>query len=206
MYSEKELGKLLKDISSVDPVPGGGAVSAMAASMAGALGVMVASLTIEKDGKVELKPLMEKCNKLSQECLKLSDDDSKAYTKVMTAYQMPKNTAEEIKKRTEAIQEALQIATIVPLRTAECALQIVEAALELMEKGRKSAYSDAVVSAVIARAAFEGAFANVDINIAHIKDEKFLNSINLNVKELKEKFNRLSSQIDGKTGQKRVLT
>ena len=97
-----------------------------------------------------------------------------AFDEVSAAYKMPKDSDAEKAARTAAIQEALKGATEVPLRVAKAAMETYQLAQIAVQKSNPNVASDARVAMLLAEAAREGARANVDINLAMIKDEQFL--------------------------------
>jgi formiminotetrahydrofolate cyclodeaminase len=103
----------------------------------------------------------------------LADADADAYDQVTSAYKLPKATDEERAARGEAIQRALRAATLVPLDTVRAAVEAIAAAKTVARAGNPSAASDVGVALGLLEAAVTGAAANVGINLAAIKDERF---------------------------------
>jgi glutamate formiminotransferase/formiminotetrahydrofolate cyclodeaminase len=158
------------DLTSTDaPVPGGGSVAALCGALGAALTAMVANLTVGRKGyeavSSEMSTLAAGAQVLKDEFLRAVDDDARAFDAVMVANRMPKSTHEETARRDEAIQAATRRAIDVPLsvmRLCERALPMVE---RVAEKGNKNSISDAGVAALVLRAAAEGAWLNVLINV-----------------------------------------
>jgi formiminotetrahydrofolate cyclodeaminase len=71
------------------------------------------------------------------------------------------------------MQEALQVATNVPLRIAEAAVRVMELCSPVAEKGNVWAVSDAGVAVLMAEAALRSAALNVLINLGSLKDKEF---------------------------------
>ena len=97
--------------------------------------------------------------------------DSRAYTAVSEAYKLPKEPADALVRRTEAITEALLGASRVPLDTARACASVAELAATVATKGNTNAVSDAGVAALLAEAACRGAAYNVRINVAALEDK-----------------------------------
>ena len=74
------------------------------------------------------------------------EDDVKAFDAVMGAYGMPKETDAEKAARSAAIQEALKLATDVPLRCCHAAREVIDLAAVASAKGNLNVISDAGVA------------------------------------------------------------
>jgi small GTP-binding protein len=176
------------------PVPGGGSAAALAAATVAGLISMVASLTIGKSGYEEHWEEMERIRDEMEGArnffLDAMDEDAGSYAKVIDCFKMPKNTEEEKACRTEAIQNALYEAAVVPLRVAEKAASLFEYAGIVIEKGNRNAASDGAVAALMARAATRGALFNVRINAESLKDPQ-------RKSELLKRAEELEKEADG---------
>ena len=87
---------------------------------------------------------------------------------------MPKSTDEEKAARKEAMQKALKEATLVPYETMELCLQSLKVVKIGVGKTNTSAASDLGVASLNLKSAVQGAWLNVLINLAGIKDEAFV--------------------------------
>ncbi len=192
MLIEKSFNDFLGELASRSPVPGGGSVAALSASLASALTEMVANLTIGKKGFEKVEEEMKKISRESadyrEKFLKDIDKDAEAFSRVMDAFKLPKNTQEEIIKRKKVIQEEFKNAALVPLGVAEDTLKLMKLTSKVVKMGNKNAISDGAVAAMMARSAVLGALSNVKINLQSIKDEDFVN------KALK-KVNKIESNV-----------
>ena len=79
--------------------------------------------------------------------------------------------------RTDAIQQATKYATEVPLRTMRRTFDAFEVIRAMAENGNPNSVTDAGVGALCARSAIMGAFLNVKINAAGLKDRAFADEI-----------------------------
>ena len=169
MLADMTVSALLEKTAADTPVPGGGSLSAMAAAVGAALAQMVAGLTAGRKSFAAVTPemneLAEKARRLRRDLLADMDRDAAAYTAVMEAFRLPRNTAEEKTRRTDAIQRATREAARVPLAVAEKALDVMMLAGTAVAKGNPNAISDGAVGAMLARAALQGALFNVKINL-----------------------------------------
>lgn len=169
--------ELCNKVKEKTPVPGGGAVGAVAAALAGSLNSMVANLTFGKKKYEEYEGLMqevlENMELVVEKSLKLAEEDVKAFDAVMAAYKLPK----EEPNREEKIQEALKKAIETPFELIECARDILKYSEIVAKWGNKNAVSDAFSAAELARAACKIGEYNVMINLKSITDENYKNKI-----------------------------
>ena len=164
-------------LSTEAPAPGGGSVAALCGALSGALSSMVAALTHGKKGYESVFEEMERVGSRAQtlkaEFLVDVDRDTAAFNRVMNAMRLPKTTEADKKAREAGIQEATKEATLVPLAVLRRSLEAAELARLAVTSGNKNSVSDAGVAALTARAAAEGAYLNVRINLPGISDERF---------------------------------
>ncbi|HEY9791116.1 MAG TPA: cyclodeaminase/cyclohydrolase family protein, partial [Candidatus Obscuribacterales bacterium] len=169
------------ELSSESPAPGGGSVAALCGSLSVALSSMVANLTHSKKGFENSKDLMnnlaERAQKLKAGFVRAIDEDTKAFNRIGEARQLPKDTDENKQRRDAAIEQANKEATLVPLGVLEDALVAVELAETVASKGNPNCLSDAGVAGLTARAAADGAFYNVLINLPSVSDTSFTSDV-----------------------------
>ena len=170
--SVKEFQNALK---SSDPTPGGGTAAAIALGQAGALAIMVADLTLSsskyEDGHEVSNKVKELCENPILESDRLAEADSDAFDAVVGSFKLPKNTEEEKNDRRSKIRETTLEAAIVPFKTAELGLRLLELLPLLAKHGNPNAGSDVGVSSLLASAAVKGALFNVDINLNSLPED-----------------------------------
>ena len=144
-------------------------------AMGAALGTMVANLSSHKPGWderwEEFSQWAEKGMAIEQELLRLVNEDTAAFNKIMAAFGMPKATEEDKRLRSQAIQEATRFAAEVPLQTMRASMKVFALCRAMAEQGNPNSVSDAGVGALAARAAVMGAGLNVKINATSLKDK-----------------------------------
>lgn len=199
MLINKTVKEFVEATASSEPVPGGGSVAALAASIAAALGEMVANLTIGKkkyaEVEEEMKTISEKMSTCRQVLLEYIDKDAQSFDEVMKAYGMPKETDDEKAARSAAIQEAMKDATAVPLAVAKSTFDLMEPIKAVVLKGNTNAVTDGAVAAMMARTAVLGALYNVKINLGSIKDADFVSKVNSDVIRLEKEVVRIEQEI-----------
>ncbi|HEX9614892.1 MAG TPA: cyclodeaminase/cyclohydrolase family protein [Bacteroidota bacterium] len=178
MLATKRVSEFIDEVAASSPAPGGGSVSALAAALGAALTSMVCQLTIGKkkyeDVQGEMLRTLGQADELRAKLIDLIDQDTEAFTAVMRAFGMPKDTDDQKLRRSEAIQDATRQATLVPLEVMKLSEQAITLAKGVAEEGNVNSISDAGVAGLILKAACEGAAYNVRINLATLKDARFV--------------------------------
>ncbi|HRE42196.1 MAG TPA: glutamate formimidoyltransferase [Ignavibacteria bacterium] len=161
--------------------PGGGSVSALAASLGAGLGAMVGWMTYgnKKFEKLDstMRQLIPPLHNKMKELISMIDADTNAFNDYMKAMKMPKKTEAEIKQREEKMQEGLKKAVEVPLKVMNTGNECWETLKEMAKHGNIASKSDLEVGAKILETGIWGAFKNVEINLPQITDEKFKNKV-----------------------------
>ncbi len=196
----EEPGKKLVDMSLTDfanetasesPAPGGGSISAYVGTLGVSLGTMVANLSAHKRGWddrwEEFSDWAEKGQYYKDKLLRLVDEDTLAFNKIMDAFGLPKKTEEEKKIRKEAIEKASKQAMEIPFKVMETALGSIAVMRAMAENGNPNSASDAGVGALCALTAVEGAYLNVKINAMGIMDKKFTEDMLIRAEEVAQK-------------------
>ena len=160
------------ELSSDSPAPGGGSVSALAASMGAGLASMVAVLSHTKKGfqskQADLDGIAVRAQQLKDILLAAVDADTAAFDLLLEAIRLPKDDP----NRDAAMADATVGATEVPLSVLENCPAVIELCREVARIGLQASLSDAGVGAQVARAGAAGAYQNVCINLAGLSDEK----------------------------------
>lgn len=169
------------ETASESPAPGGGSISAYVGALGVSLGTMVANLSSHKKGWdeqwEEFSGWAEKGQVLKSALMKLVDEDTRSFNKIMAAFGLPKSNDEEKKIRSEAIESATRYATEVPYKVMELCYASMEVIKAMAEKGNPNSVTDAGVGGLCARSAIFGAYLNVRINSSGLKDKAFVEKI-----------------------------
>lgn len=187
------------ETASESPAPGGGSIAAYVGSLGISLGTMVANLSSHKPGWderwEEFSGWAEKGQLLKDQLIAMVDEDTRAFNRIMNAFGLPKGSDEEKKSRTDAIQEATKYATEVPFKVMELCLSTFDIISAMAENGNPNSVSDAGVGALCARSAVMGAYLNVKINAAGLKDKKFVENILNRGQEIQDKAVKFEKNI-----------
>ena len=164
----------IEQLAAPTATPGGGSAAAASGAMAAGLAAMVASMSRGKKAyaqyESQLSQAISRLSQLREELKAAIDADAESYQLVMAAHKKAKESA-----AAEGIVEAaLKQATSVPLSVAEQAREVLRIAESLRSITNPNMKSDLVSAAALARAAIEGALANVEINLESLKDEGFV--------------------------------
>ncbi len=187
------------EVASSSPAPGGGSVAASAGALGAALSAMVCRLTVGKKKyasvKDELSNIRDQADGLLAELKQLVETDKEAFDKVMEAFALPKSTDEENVQRDTAIEAANKGAAEVPLTVMKKSLEVLSLSKTVAAKGNENSITDAGVSALMARAAVEGAGYNVRINLTSIEDKKFASNMKTEVSALLSQTEKLAEEV-----------
>jgi methenyltetrahydrofolate cyclohydrolase len=196
------MSRLLEEIASDAPTPGGGSASALAGALAAALAGMVWRLTSQKapgddaapssveaagsgaPGRVDLERLVTEADGLRRELSAGFGRDAGAYDNVLAAFRLPKTSDTEKAARREAIEAAMQYATEVPLENARLCLRALKLAERAVAAGYQPSVTDSGVGVLLARAGLVGCLYNVELNLVSVKDSAFAGRVRDEAAEL----------------------
>ena len=187
MLMQQSVTSLLDAFASSDPTPGGGSASALAGAIGASLLAMVAGMPKTKtntpDARAALDKAREQLMELRGKLAALVDHDSVAYDLVVAAYKHPKSTDDEKLLRKKAIQDAMRVATEVPIETVRTSIAAAGLAKVVAEHGNASAISDVGVGVYLLTSAIQGALLNVEINLQGLNDPGLVESLTAQLKE-----------------------
>lgn len=169
----------IEQLAAPTATPGGGSASAAAGAMAAGLATMVASMSRGKKAylqyETDLSSAIVKLSALREELEAAIDADSAAYDSVMQAYKSAKTLSGS--EADALIDAGLKQATSVPLDVAEKAQEVGRIAKTLESITNPNMKSDLTTARALAAAAIAGALANVEINLASLKDQDFAEEV-----------------------------
>jgi len=184
---------------SESPAPGGGSVAAYVGALGAALGSMVANLSAHKRGWddrwEEFSNWAEKGMNYQKELLRLVDEDTDAFNKIMDAFGLPKKNESEITIRKQAIQEATKYGIQIPFRVMEVSFRGMEICKAMAEFGNPNSVTDAGVGALAIRSAVMGAYLNVKINASGLDDKTFVAEVISKGAEIEKQTQKLEDEI-----------
>lgn len=190
----EERSTFLDTLAAATPAPGGGSAAAYSGAAAAALVEMVARLTLgrKKYAPVQerMQAVLEQVEALRKELTLSIERDAAAFTAVMDAFRLPKDTPEQEDVRTRVIDTATLHAARVPLEVARMAVEVLQLAFQVVSAGNVNAVSDGISGAALARAALTGAVCNVRINLSALVGQDTL----VDKEEMQLQINQLDKQ------------
>jgi glutamate formiminotransferase len=175
----------IEQLAAPVAAPGGGSAAAASAAMAAGLATMVATMSRGKKAytqyEQQLSDAISRLSHLREELKASIDADADAFNLVMAVYKKAKEAA----SGDELIEAALKQATTVPLGVSERAQEVLKISESLRPITSPSMKSDLVTASALARAAIDGALANVEINLELLKDAEFAGQVRGKVSNLK---------------------
>ena len=165
----------VEQLAAPTATPGGGSAAAAAGAMAAGLAHMVAAMSRGKKAylqyEAQLSVIVPRLVQMREEFKAAIDADAESYNAVMKAFKQSQGDSDT------AVTGALKGATDVPLSVAERAAELGRLVDELRTITNPRMASDLTVAASLCRAALQGAIANVEINLADLKDESFVGDV-----------------------------
>jgi methenyltetrahydrofolate cyclohydrolase len=187
-FRDLTLGQFAERLASPEPVPGGGSASAVAAALGASLVAMVAELTKGRAKYAEHAALCEAAvpaaRALSDELLRLADDDADAYAACAIALKLPRESFTDQELRDRQIRETAQVAAEVPLKCVERCVDALGIAESLAGRSNRNASSDLRVASLLLEAAADGAAANVLVNLPLIGTNEWTDATGARVEQL----------------------
>lgn len=199
MLHEKTVGDFLDVLASDAPAPGGGSVAALNGALAASLLHMVCLLSLKRPELearyAELNALAETLEPLKDELTRLITADTEAFSVVMKAFKLPKDTDEAKAARSAAIQAGYVEAVKVPLTTARRCADVAACGVRVAEGFNENAGSDLGVGMECALTGLRGAAMNVRINLPSIKDAAFVQKVKNELHELETALNACRERV-----------
>jgi glutamate formiminotransferase/formiminotetrahydrofolate cyclodeaminase len=165
----------IEQLAAPTATPGGGSAAAASGAMAAGLASMVASMSRGKKAYLQyesqLSQAIARLSQLREELKSAIDADAESYNVVMKAYKSAKPSGGDASDGNAAISAALKQATSVPLGVAENVVEVAGIATNLKPITNPNMKSDLTTAIALAKAALEGALANVEINLDTLKND-----------------------------------
>ena len=177
--AELKISEFIDLLGSNAPAPGGGSAAALSAAMGAALTNMVCALTTGKKKYAEhealVREISDEIKTITAHLQENIDRDTEAYNGVSAVFAMPKDTDEEKAARSQAMQNALKHAALVPFEVMGLCHDALILTKRAVGHSNPNAASDLGVAALTLCAGLKGAWFNVLINLSGIKDRDFVN-------------------------------
>lgn len=158
-YMDLPVGQFLAALSAPTPDPGGGAVAALAVTLAASLCAMTASVSARQltgPGQ-DARSLARRAGQLRDEAAPLAQADADGYRAVLAARRAGNGPA---------TRAALSAASDVPVRVTEIAVAVAGIAATVAASGNPAVRGDAAAAALLAAAGAQTAALLVRLNLA----------------------------------------
>ncbi len=196
---QMSLKAFAEETASESPAPGGGSISAYVGALGIALAGMVANLSSHKRGWdarwKEFSDVAENAAKFQKELIRMVDEDTRAFNKIMDAFGLANGSPEEKSARKAAIQSATLHAIETPFRVMQLAYDSMSVIQNMAINGNPNSVSDAGVGALCARTAVMGAWLNVKINCSGYDDKTYVEQVLKSCDELVVKTTAKEAEI-----------
>ena len=153
------------------PAPGGGAVAAVTAAHAAALGAMVIEFTLGKAKFAEHEAAnastLARLADLRRTALALADRDAEAYGTLNALWKLPKDSPARTAGWDAAVAEAIDA----PQAILDAAAEVAAACAGLGPRTNPNLASDLAIALDLARVAARAAAHNVEVNLPSVADE-----------------------------------
>ena len=197
-FASLSLGEFVEQLSSAEPVPGGGAASAVAAALGASLASMVAALSSGRPKYAQYESTLTRAGatgrRLAGELLALADRDAGAYAGYAAALKMPRETEAQIEERRAAIRAAARQASDAPWEIVLACHALAVEVEALAGRSNVNAASDVLVAALLAEAGARGAAENVRINLPSTGDEEYSDTMAQQLDETLHEITGLASR------------
>jgi len=200
-YTDLSLEHYLNELSSAEPIPGGGSVSAYVAALAMGLTQMVGRISIarkkktglsteeerkEAENRKTIEKIVHSLEKVRRDAFQIVNLDPQVYQDVMAASGDPE-------KMEDALQNSFRL-------QADLAFLVVmarewNASLAGLVKG--SIKNDLLVSAALFEGAFRGAYHTAMINAHYMKNADQKQRAEKALEELKGRFEKGNANVGG---------
>lgn len=190
-YQNDTILEFSKSLSSKASIPGGGSLTAVVSGLSTSLILMVCNISKSNKNfikyKNEIEEIISKLEDINKIFFDLSNEDAINLQKLMDSYKLKKESKEDINYRKEEIQKNLNNAIVVPLKTLELTIDVLQILKNIIDKSSKMLISDIGVSAFCFESVLNNAYLNILINTKYLSDINQKEKINSKAKELLKK-------------------
>lgn len=193
-FTQLSLNRYVEELSSDQPVPGGGSVSAYVATLAMGLSQMVARIALKRKKKEglsseaekeetqrrkTLEDIIQSLEKVKQDALQIVDLDPEIYQEVMAVWG-DENKMEDALQNSFRLQADLTFLIVMAHEWNAHLAHLVQGSIK----------NDLLVSAALLKGAFQGAYHTAMINAHYMKKSGNKERAEKALDELKARFEK----------------
>lgn len=168
------LDRYLAQLASTEPTPGGGSAAALVGAVGAALVAMAARISAHNPKYAAQHELALRmagaADALRGELAAAGDRDERAFSRVVAAQTLPRQSEAEKDARAKAIEAALHDAAVVPLRACELCIDVMRLAAQTLAIPNKNLASDLGCAGEFGAAALAACAYNVRVNHRYMHD------------------------------------
>ncbi|MCP4721573.1 MAG: glutamate formimidoyltransferase, partial [Desulfobacteraceae bacterium] len=189
----------IQEVARRSSAPGGGSASAAIAAMGAGLGSMVAKLTLGvrkfEDVDAKMRTLVPPLHEAANALIPMIDADTNAFKDYVAALGLPGETEAEKIFKEEQLEQGLKKAIDIPLSTMTLGDTAWDAMVEVARHSNIASRSDVEVGARALEMGIWGAYKNVMINMADIRDATYKKETLARAKAIKDRAAKMSAQV-----------
>ena len=194
LYKDLSVEQYTNELSSRKIVPGGGSVSALVASLAAGLNLMVINFSYKADTTdaivFELNELKESQIKIKEQLIHIVDEDAIVFTDLMKILSLKGDAQFHFKR-----------AAIVPMDVCRLCEKIINVTERILEIGNKNLICDTGCASNFVSSALDSSSLNVLINLKYIEDKVFVEELQQEIQDIlgkvRKKSENISAQVNG---------
>jgi len=164
MIRDESIEGYLRRLASGDPTPGGGSTGALAVAAGAGLLAMAARFSGAEDDARGSEDLVEAC-------LALSEGDERGFGAVAEAFGLPRESPEDRRRRSDAIQSALAEAVRPPRGIVDAARRALDLAARVLDGANPNVLSDVGAALGCVRGGLTAAVVTLETNLRPLRDE-----------------------------------
>ncbi len=173
MLAEVPLGQYLEDLGSNRPTPGGGSAGAVVASLGISLGLMALRLAqrrAQDDSRQLMQDWVQEGEELSRSFLNLAQADGEAYAELSRVRSLVRQGGQGAEAMAPVVEQAVRV----PLQLGREAVRGLGLMFRILSVASPMVAPDVYAGSRFLHAALEGAWSNVRVNLAEVRDEVLL--------------------------------
>ncbi|MFC2065418.1 cyclodeaminase/cyclohydrolase family protein, partial [Chloroflexota bacterium] len=143
----------------------------------------------------QMQEVLLQSEKLREELTELVKEDADAFTYVLNAFKLPKDSKMLEEVRSKAIEDATLYAAKIPMEVAEASLRALALAEKVVLYGNLNTISDGGSAGALAIASLRSAAYNVRINLSYLNNRESGISLLSKLEHIEKRAKELDIQL-----------